>query len=184
MNKIKVLVDMDGVLCDYTRHFLEKAVEKGAPKKDPLDCMSFGMDKNFEKKHHELIKDIPFEVGFFENHPPIEGALEAVRKMALDERIDIFICTAPKKQYKNCVGEKYVWVEKNLGIEFTTKIIMTKDKTMVCGDFLIDDKEVILGKNQNPSWEHLIFERPYNKNSSSEKRKITWENWEEVIFSK
>lgn len=107
MKKIKILVDMDGVLCDYTKHFLKKAIERGAPEKKLSECTFFKMNSNFEEKYHELIKGIECEVGFFENHPAVKDAIDSMHKMEQDERIDLFICTTPKKQYQNCVGEKY-----------------------------------------------------------------------------
>ena len=45
-----------------------------------------------------------------------------------------------------CVFFQYAWVEKHLGHEFLEQIILTRDKTVVSGDILIDDKPDILGK--------------------------------------
>jgi hypothetical protein len=36
-------------------------------------------------------------------------------------------------------------VERNLGPQFVERIILTRDKTMVLGDLLIDDKDTIQG---------------------------------------
>lgn len=40
---------------------------------------------------------------------------------------------------------QYRWVEKHLGPQFVERIILTRDKTVISGDLLIDDKEVIQG---------------------------------------
>ena len=40
---------------------------------------------------------------------------------------------------------QYHWVEKHLGPQFVERIILTSDKTVISGDLLIDDKEVIQG---------------------------------------
>lgn len=40
---------------------------------------------------------------------------------------------------------QYRWVEQNLGPEFVERIILTRDKTVVMGDLLIDDKDNIQG---------------------------------------
>lgn len=40
---------------------------------------------------------------------------------------------------------QYRWVEKHLGPQFVERIILTKDKTVVLGDLLIDDKDTIQG---------------------------------------
>lgn len=36
-------------------------------------------------------------------------------------------------------------MERNLGPQFVERIILTRDKTMVLGDLLIDDKDTIQG---------------------------------------
>ena len=59
------------------------------------------------------------------------------------------------------------------------KTIITKDKTIITGDLLIDDKPEVTG-SQEPTWEHILYSQPYNKDVKS-KRRITWENWKPVI---
>lgn len=40
---------------------------------------------------------------------------------------------------------QYRWVENHLGPQFVERIILTRDKTVVLGDLLIDDKDTIRG---------------------------------------
>jgi len=51
----------------------------------------------------------------------------------LDAREDceVVICSSPITNYKNCVTEKYQWVEKHLGKEKIGQVMLTKDKTIV-----------------------------------------------------
>lgn len=42
---------------------------------------------------------------------------------------------------------QYAWIEKHLGYDFLDQIILTRDKTVVTGDILIDDKPDILGES-------------------------------------
>lgn len=44
---------------------------------------------------------------------------------------------------------QYRWVEQNLGPQFVERIILTRDKTVVMGDLLIDDKDDIQGWASN-----------------------------------
>ena len=46
-----------------------------------------------------------------------------------------------------CVCVQYAWVEKHLGHDFLEQVILTRDKTLITGDILIDDKPDILGKD-------------------------------------
>lgn len=45
---------------------------------------------------------------------------------------------------------QYAWVEKHLGHEFLEQVILTRDKTLIAGDILIDDKPDIVGKELMP----------------------------------
>ncbi|CAF96989.1 unnamed protein product, partial [Tetraodon nigroviridis] len=56
-----------------------------------------------------------------------------------------------------CVCVQYAWVEKHLGHEFLEQVILTRDKTLITGDILIDDKPDIQGVEAKPSWEHILF---------------------------
>lgn len=47
-----------------------------------------------------------------------------------------------------CVCVQYAWVEKHLGHDFLEQVILTRDKTLITGDILIDDKPDILGKDR------------------------------------
>jgi 5'-nucleotidase len=88
--------------------------------------------------------------GFYRNLPPVPGAIKAVTDL-LAEGFGVYICTSPLEQYQHCVLEKYEWVEEHLGSEFTTRVILTRDKTLVRGDVLIDDKPTI-GGISTPQW--------------------------------
>lgn len=46
-----------------------------------------------------------------------------------------------------CILLQYAWVEKHLGGDFLEQVILTRDKTVVSGDILIDDKPDVLGED-------------------------------------
>ncbi len=92
---------------------------------------------------------------------------------------DVWICTTPILAYHNCVLEKYEWVEEHLGSDWTPRIILTRDKTIVSGHFLIDDKPEIEGAAV-PSWEHIVYDQPYNR-TITRQRRITWRNWKSFL---
>uniref|UniRef100_A0A8D1FDG0 Uncharacterized protein n=1 Tax=Sus scrofa TaxID=9823 RepID=A0A8D1FDG0_PIG len=83
---------------------------------------------------------------------------------------------------------QYGWVEKHLGPQFVERIILTRDKTMVLGDLLIDDKDTIQGQEETPSWEHILFTCCHNQHLAlppTRRRLLSWsDNWKEIIDSK
>ncbi len=146
--------------------------------------MPFEQRRNFQIRddYPEHLRDkaesVYWEKGFFLSLPPIPGGLEAVRQM-VELGHDVRICTSPIKQYENCVLEKFQWVEKHLGREFTQRIVLTRDKTLVRGHVLIDDRPEFKGALA-PEWEHIVFDRPYNRHVT-DKRRMDWTNWKEVM---
>ncbi len=178
---MRILIDQDGVLADFEQAFYdiwqnsEYAKEFHAISLDNRN--SFFLDYQYPEKYRDIIYQIISAKGFFENLPPVEGAIQAINDILADGN-EVFICTSPLTPWKNCVSEKYAWVEKHLGDEWVNRIILTKDKTLVDGHILIDDKPEITGC-MSPAWQHILYDRPYNKEQN--KPRLTWKNWHSVI---
>lgn len=180
MNKKIILIDLDGVLADFETGFLETWKKKFPqhpyilPKKRKI----FRLAENYPRGLEKEIRSILSSPGFFENLGIISGGKEALEKMQnLGHKV--YICTSPISSYANCVLEKYHWIDKNLGFEWTKKIIMAKDKTLIFGDLLIDDKPEHTGLRE-PVWNHVLFDAPYNQHVKT-KLRITWKNWEKIL---
>lgn len=175
-----ILVDQDGPLANFEGSFL-KNWQNSFPKElfIPLEeRTTFYMQEQYPTHLTEKVHSIYSSPGFFRNLEPTKGAIEAIKELVKLGH-DVRICTSPLSRYEHCVLEKFEWVEKHLGRQFTKRIILTKDKTMVRGDLLIDDKPEITGVFE-PTWEHIVFDYPYNKHIK-EKRRLSWDNWEKII---
>ena len=139
-----VYIDMDGVLCDYN------AAKNEALKRNP------------EQKFPQS------EIGFFENLNPIENSIESINYLKSIEHIDVYILTAPSVKNPHCYTEKRLWIEKHLGIDMTEKLIITANKGLNKGEYLIDDhisgkgqenfEGIILqfGSEKFPSWKEIL----------------------------
>lgn len=175
-----ILVDMDGVLSDFEGEFL-KRWRKQYPDHLHIPLKErklHALTEEYPKELTETVRLIYREPGFFRSLPEIAGGKEALSRME-DMGHRVFICTSPVRYYENCVVEKYHWIAERFGYEWTKKIILTKDKTLVYGDFLIDDKPEHTGMIK-PFWEHILYDAPYNKHIKT-KRRITWANWNEIL---
>lgn len=180
MNKKIILIDMDGVLADFERGFLE-AWKKKFPNHPhiPLDeRKTFSVFDDYPSNLRGDVGKIAREPGFFQNLHEIDGGKEAINEIA-GLGHEVFVCTKPIDRYENCVLEKYHWITEHLGYEWTKRVIVTKDKTLIYGDILIDDRPEHKGLRE-PSWIHVLFDRPYNINVKT-KLKITWENWKKIL---
>lgn len=175
-----VLVDQDGPLADFEKGFLDEWRSRF-----PNDFFvpiherkTFYVRDDYPSELRNKVESIYFSPGFYLNLPPVAGSIEGLRAL-VELGHDVRICTSPLSQYENCVLEKYQWVEKYLGRDFTKRIVLSKDKTIVRGRFLIDDKPVVEG-GETAEWEHILYDCPYNQEVKNKKR-LTWANWREVL---
>uniref|UniRef100_A0A4X2KS30 5',3'-nucleotidase, mitochondrial n=1 Tax=Vombatus ursinus TaxID=29139 RepID=A0A4X2KS30_VOMUR len=193
---LRVLVDMDGVLADFEGGFLKKFRAR-YPDKPYIaleDRRGFWVSDQYGQLRPELSEkaiSIWESKNFFIELEPLPGAVEAVKEMARLENTDVFICTSPIKKYKYCPNEKYAWVEKHFGQEFLEQIVLTRDKTVVSGDLLIDDRPDITGwprSGPNPSWEHILFTSCHNRHLQLQpphRRLHSWtDDWKAILDSK
>merc|ERR1711924_319884 len=58
---------------------------------------------------------------------------------------------------------------------------LPSDKTLVRGDLLIDDKPRVGGQERLPSWEHVVFDAPYNRDTAHKLRLGDWAGWRGVM---
>lgn len=169
-----VLVDLDNTLVDFNSG-ATIALQQLHPDQPPIEWSSYDFASGYPPHVRESIQR-SFEVcGFFRGLQPIEGGGDAIDEMMVDG-IDVFICSTPLTAYENCVLEKYAWVEEHLGHRWTKRIILTKDKTLVHGDILIDDKPQVEGL-MVPTWEHVLFDQPYNRDIPRRRRLRKWADW-------
>ena len=181
-SKVLVLVDMDGVLADFNAGFLEKFKESHPAKPFiPLNRLNtFYVEDQYKAEFgiEVEVRSIIESKGFFLDLPPIEGAIEAMKFLANQKNIELFICTSPLRKFQHCVLEKYQWVVKHLGEEFTERIILTRDKTPIKAHFLIDDKPEITGVLQ-PSWMHILFETHHNRHVFPSNHQVKVHGWKD-----
>jgi 5'-nucleotidase len=123
MNQKKkiVYIDMDGVLVDLQKEF----------------------DKFFETHPHLTKKfdGCPDHIpGVFRTPPPIEGAIEAVKKLAESGKYELFIATAAPWGNPDSATDKRYWIENHFGNLFHKKMFITHRKDLLMGDYLIDDR--------------------------------------------
>ena len=141
----RVLVDMDHVLCDFERSF--KAVKAACP------------DIKFPQS-------LP---GFFASLDPIPDSLESYKW--LTENFDTWILTRASYMNPFCYTDKRLWVEKHLGLDVCQKLMIVPDKSLVKGDYLIDDypwlgfegKQLWFGQLEFPNWDSVLnyFKKTY-----------------------
>jgi len=181
-----LLIDLDGTLADFEQGFINtwKKLYPGVPHLPKESRKCFYLHEEYPEEQREKVLSV-YRTNFYLETPPLPGAVEAIHEME-NLGIDFRICTAPPSiEYaqfeglQNQVSGKYWWVKKFLGEQILKKIVISGDKTIIRGKYLIDDKPKITG-SLYPAWEHIIFDQPYNKRCKG--RRINWDNWKEIIL--
>lgn len=135
-----VYVDMDQTLCDFGVSYLQ-----------------------YKQSHPEeaFPQSMP---GFFIGLAPITGAIETYQWLNDREDIDLYILTAPSIRNPQSYTEKRLWVEKHLGLNAVYKLIISPNKGLNKGHYLIDDytegkgqenfegKILQFGSDEFPDW--------------------------------
>jgi 5'(3')-deoxyribonucleotidase len=142
-----VYVDMDDTLCDFTGPF-----KRG-------------------QQNTELSEETPnrkwpqSKVGFFTGLQPLPGSIEGMN--LLMQKYDVWILTRPSIKNTHCYTEKAEWIKKYFGEQMLEKMIISPNKALVKGDYLIDDdtrhgqvefegEHIHFGQEKFPNWNSVI----------------------------
>ncbi|MFN5831521.1 MAG: 5' nucleotidase, NT5C type [Bacteroidota bacterium] len=140
-------VDMDGVVADF-----EKAIRIHVSNWDSLN------DDEKGSLTDSVCGQIP---GFFENLEPIEGAIKAVKQLAMS--YETYFLSAAMWNVPNSYTEKRIWIQNHFGDAFRKKLILTHRKDLNFGHYLVDDRtshgagkfmgqHIQFGSKEFPDW--------------------------------
>jgi 5'-nucleotidase len=180
---MRVLVDMDGVIADWGQAFNDSIAlfgddAAGIPRHEQQT--TFDLHAGRTERERAIIGAVMVEPGFYSRLKPIPGAKQALNAMDKAGH-DVRICTSPWVANPTCASDKLNWVAAHYGAHWASRVIITTDKTLVYGDYLVDDKPEVKG-SLDPSWEHVIFTQPYNVGIADHRRRLNvWSEWAEVL---
>lgn len=178
-----VLVDMDGVIVDWGEAYgraLDKYGDDAKRIARHAEQKTFDLREGLDYKESLLVDQIMSELDYFDMNI-MDGAREALDDMTA-WGLNVFICTAPWPGNVKCAGDKLRWVSEHLGSKWTARTIITPDKTMIRGDWLVDDKPKILG-SKPPQWTQIMFTQPYNRDVRTPFRMNSWKDWSNNLYA-
>ncbi len=144
------------------------------------DRTHFDIRDEYKPQHLAIVESVLYSPDFQLSIPPIPGSLEAVAEIE-SRGHKVKFCSTPHRKFETCVLQKYLWLERNLGRNHATDLILTKDKTCEYAQLLIDDKPEITGDLDIPFWEHILFTASYNIHVVGRRRLDSWNHWRAVL---
>lgn len=178
-----ILVDIDSTTADFDPYLLAKYNEL-YPTKPINESEIFVEHDGFrnhaihDPRYAQELNRIMRLPGFFRHIPIIDGAKRAITEM-ISKNISIYFVSIPTIDNTTCADDKFRWIEEHFGKEMTKRLILTSDKSLVKGDFLIDDWTYVK-KTIKPEWIHLLYTTKYNAHLEDRLR-FSWETWEEDL---
>ena len=139
-----IYIDMDGVLVD-----LEGNIRK------------MKTQETLYTTSNDLIP------GVFRDPPSIPGAINAVNTLTSDPRFDVYIATSSPWNNPESASDKIWWIRKHFGDSLKKRIVITHNKNLLIGDYLIDDrtangageftgKHIHFGTEEFKNWDSVL----------------------------
>lgn len=180
---LRIIWDMDGTMTDFGAQYDADAdrFHPGLPIAKTAQQLTFDLFGGVDERTAEAIRAIMDRTGFYDEMEPIPGALDAFRQMQTDGH-DLWICTSPWLTNRSCVQDKLDWVLRHLGPKVQERVIISKDKTLVRGDILLDDKPDITGV-AIPQWRQILVTQPYNVGVDLPRVDSWLGDWRSVVYA-
>ena len=139
MKKILYL-DMDNVLVDF-----------------PSALPHFGDE--IQREYQGRLDEIP---GIFSRMKPLTGAIAAYQELV--DLFDTYILSTAPWENPSAWSDKLIWVKENLGEPAHKRLILSHNKNLNAGDFLVDDRlkngaaeftgeHIYFGTERFPNWQ-------------------------------
>lgn len=142
-NKKIIYFDMDNVLVNFSSAFEH-------------------LSENVLKEYENRLDEVP---GIFDLMQPVKGAIQAFKKLSKD--YDVYILSTAPWDNPSAWESKIRWVKMHLPQEAYKRLILSHNKHLNKGDYLIDDRtangadkfegELIqFGSDLYPDWESVL----------------------------
>ena len=124
-----------------------------------------GID-SLSDEEREVYKDnIDNVPSIFSKMQPLDGAIDGYKK--LTEHFDVYILSTAPWNNPSAWSDKLLWVQKHLGDIAYKRLILSSNKNLNAGDYLIDDRTANGASDFKGEHIHFLTEK--------------FKNWEDVL---
>lgn len=124
-----------------------------------------GIDALTDEEKEAFKDDLDDVPGIFSKMKPVDGAIDAYKE--LSQYFDVYILSTAPWNNPSAWTDKLLWVQKYLGDFAYKRLILSHNKNLNAGDFLIDDRTAN-GAGEFKG-EHIHF------------LSDTYKNWDDVL---
>jgi 5'(3')-deoxyribonucleotidase len=164
----RLIIDMDDVIADATGQFI-KYYEKEFGVRVSRDSLNHQDEGHGFPGHHDVVQQFPFREHFFRTMTPNPGSVEVMQE--LNRNYQLFVVSAAM-EFPQSLGEKLHWIKEYLPFLSWKQIVFCGSKTVVHGDFMIDDLPYNL---EGFNGEKFIFTAPHNLQYNHFQRLDSWD---------
>ena len=157
-----LLLDMDGPMADFDRHFFDQSVANGWDLDiDDLSMQEhrFLTDHQPSKAHQKAARAAVEGDGWFRALPVVPGAQEGVAEL-LSLGVEITVCTKPLEASYSCPSEKFAWIAEHFP-DLVGHVMLAPDKSRAVGNILLDDA-IKMAWIPQARWVPVCFTAPFN----------------------
>lgn len=157
--RARVLLDVDGVVCDFITGGLRILGELGITARVD-DVTHYQMEKLLPDHLHEEFGRRIRERGFCSSLQPYPDARDFV--FALTTHYEVAAVTAAMPMHETWAHERTEWLREMFNLD---RIISTAHKEWIAGDYLVEDSMPNAERwaAMNPGGRVLLLDRPYNR---------------------
>lgn len=124
-----------------------------------------GIDSLSDTEREDFKEHIDNVPGIFSKMKPLDGAIEGYKE--LTKYYDVYILSTAPWNNPSAWSDKLLWVQRYLGDLAYKKLILSSNKNLNAGDYLIDDRTANGAGNFKGEHIHFLTEK--------------FRNWDDVL---
>ena len=178
--KDRILVDVDGVLADFSQHVINKLrLRKEMTVEDVTQWDIFSLlEEKFSPYHKKMALEMMDDMSFWKTLPVMDGAKEGVQSL-LYMGYEVVFVTSP---WDTCIGwnvARYKWLQEHFNCQ-PHQLVITHAKYLVHGLTLIDDREAHIEEwcSRHGAHSAMLFGAAYNQDAPF----LRWD-WPKIVRS-
>lgn len=169
-----VKLDMDGVILDLHKRWIDAYNDKYNDTLDPEKVDHWGIEKFVKPECGEKIFDLLGKPGLFLYSDPVEGSVDGVKSL-IDAGHKVVVVTANANHLASIYTEKIAWLKKHMPFIDIRDVIIAFKKQYICGDVIIDDAPHNIENDKQCGISTVVFDAPYNKTVDADCRMCSWD---------